>query len=119
MPHQFITRGNSCKPIELGVGLLGGELCLAGAFPALFKYEENLVVMEISWDWPTCHRWSEKVFKSIADGRLRLGWYDPASIKDLQCDVCTDTVWARTSDYTRQPQAAAVHAYSDTSSDQP
>ena len=84
LPHHFITRGDLCKPIDLGqagwaeyfVALrrLAAHPTFASAdFPELLKHEEDLAIMAISWDWTTCRRWSEKIFKMIADGRLKNG----------------------------------------------
>ena len=44
--------------------------------------------MAETWDWATCRRLSEKVFKRISDGRLKSGWADQAARKDLQRNVC-------------------------------
>ena len=98
LPHHFIMRGDSCKPIELGQTgwaeyftavrrLAAHPTFLSAAFPALQGHEDG-----ISWDWPTCRRWSEKIFKMIADGRLKNGWSDQIAIKDVQRDVCTEAV---------------------------
>ena len=115
-PHQFITRGDSCKKIELGQATMAeyfGAIRRLGAqpsfpvtsFPALLQHEEDLANMAVSWDWQICRRWSEKIFQMVADGRLREGWLDMAPIKDVQRDVCTDAVraqQARSAQYTPQ-----------------
>ena len=49
---------------------------------------EHLCTMAEDWSWPTCLRWSEKVFRMIEDGRLANGWLDAYAIKDVQRDVC-------------------------------
>ena len=54
----------------------------------LLIHIENLCTMAEDWSWPTCLRWSEKVFKMIEDGRLANGWLDAYAIKDVQRDVC-------------------------------
>ena len=61
-------------------------------WPPLLKYEAELSCMAINWDWATCRRWSEWVFAMVADGRLRRGWLDEAAIKDVQREICSDTL---------------------------
>ena len=54
----------------------------------LYKHMEDLCNMANDWSWPTCLRWSEKVFRMIEDGRLADGWTDAYAIKDVQRDIC-------------------------------
>ena len=59
LPHHFITHGDSCKPIELdqaGWAEYFTAVRRLAAFPAQLTYEEDLAIMAISWDWPTCRR---------------------------------------------------------------
>ena len=105
IPHQFISRGDSGKPIEQEQDSRAEyfatirRITAHPAFPqsalaALYKHVEDLSITAISWDWPTCRRWSEKVFKLVGDGRLKLGWNDTTVIKNLQQDICTEAVHA-------------------------
>ena len=56
--------------------------------PHIIKHMEQLCTMAEDWSWPTCLKWSEKVFRMIEDGRLANGWSDGYEIKDIQRDVC-------------------------------
>ena len=98
LPHQFITRGDSCKPKHRGWSILQLFVAEPPTLPsqaflqALFKHEEELAIMAISWDWPTCRCSSEKTFKLIGEGRVRDCWNNHIVIKDIQQDVCTEAV---------------------------
>ena len=110
-PHTFITRGDRCKPINRGEAtwakyyaalrqLAGDPNCPPSWWPHLHTHEEELGIMAISWDWPTCRRWSEKVFQMVVDGRLKEGWQGWAAIKDLQRDICRDAPRPQNRHYT-------------------
>ena len=54
----------------------------------IFNHIEQLINMAQDWSWPTCLRWSEKIFRMLEDGRLINGWLDGYAIKDIQRDIC-------------------------------
>ena len=78
----------------------------------IHTHESELVRMANSWDWSTCHRWSEQVFKMIGDGRLPLGWDDPAAIKDLPRDICTSSSRPRPYFHNHQHTQQTTYQYS-------
>ena len=105
-PHTTAA-DDGCKPINMGEvtwaeyyaalrQLAADPNCPPAWWPHLHTHEEELAIMVISWDWPTCRRWSEKVFQMVAEGRLKEGWEGWAAIKDLQRDICRDAPWPQT-----------------------
>ena len=113
LPHLFVSHGDACKSIGMGEAtwpeyfealrvMAASPSLLANWSQHISKHDTELVRMALSWDWPTCRRWSEQVFKLISDGRLLLGWDDPGAIKDLQRDICTSSNRPATFSYSHQ-----------------
>ena len=97
-PCEFIRNDNN-KKIPLGMSSWSehfGALFIMCRHPDvpthwspfLLKHMEDLSNMADDWAWPTCLKWSEKVFRMIEDGRLASGWTDGYAIKDVQRDIC-------------------------------
>ena len=112
-PHLYITLGDACKGIgrwEATCPEYFEALGVMAVLPSLppnwakhiHKHKAELVRMVASWDWSTCRRWLEQVFKLIADSRLSLGWDDPGAIKDLQREICTSASHAHLYPYAQQ-----------------
>ena len=102
LPHKFILRGDFYKKIGPGEAtwpeyfsainrMTADQLCPPGWSIHLNTHLKQLATMANTWDWPTCRRWSERVFRNIAEGIFTAGWEDPLIIKDLQRDVCAVT----------------------------
>ena len=98
LPHKFVLRGDSC--LKIGQG----DSTMPEHFDAIFRmrndddcpvdWSEHLInhLAELSematlWDWPTCRRWSEKVFRLIAEGKLKGGWSNTAKLTDMQRNI--------------------------------
>ena len=99
LPHKFILRGDFYKKIGPGEAfwpeyfaavnrMMVDSSCPVGWASHLSAHMNQLALMAHIWDWPTCRRWSERVFRHIAEGILPFGWADILALKDLQRDVC-------------------------------
>ena len=95
LPHKYILRGDLYKKIGPGEAfwleyfsavnrMSTDKLCPTGWSSHLTTHLVQLATMANTWDWPTCGRWSERVFRNIAGGIFPCGWDDPLAIKDLQ-----------------------------------
>ena len=63
--------GDAFKKIELGQATWT-EYFGASSTPFLpTSFIPHITNMAVTWDWPVCRRWFEKVFQMLVDGRLR------------------------------------------------
>ena len=98
LPHKYILRGDACTKIGQGDSTMPEHLdaifrmrtddeCPDEWKDPLITHIAELSEMAILWDWPTCRRWSEKVFRMIAEGKLPGAWTNIAKITDMQRNI--------------------------------
>lgn len=96
-PFKFIVRGEKCYKIGPGEAnmaeylsaiyvMMDDALCPLEWRPFMRKHIEEVTIMGTKWEWHICRRWSERIFKLLAEGRLKGGWSNEVYIKDLQRD---------------------------------
>lgn len=90
-PHELIERGEEKRPIKRGEAtyqeyavalrhLERQESFHRDDIAALREHSDQVAEDARDLPWTIVRNWSEEIFNRIADGRLPLGWTDPAAL---------------------------------------
>ena len=98
-PHKRIVRGEKwvkLGPAEATMGeyfvaileMQEDKKCPDGWKEHLISHLKELAKLTISYDWQTCRRWSEQIFRLLDNDMIPNGWENTNFITNIQRDVC-------------------------------